>query len=507
MDERFFDLNIKQILEGWGIEHAIRELIANALDEQILSKTADIQIFEDERGRWHIRDFGRGLCYEHLTQNENAEKLANPSRVIGKFGVGLKDALATLNRNHIDVQVESSRGHIAIRTAPKHGFADVLTLHAAVTTATDDLLIGTDIIMDGVNLHSVNLAKSFFLRFSGERCLDETQYGQILEKIFGQPARVYVNGLLVAEEGNFVFSYNITSLTSAMRRALNRERSNVGRTAYSDRVKSMLLTSSSNDVMSALAADLAGFEYGTEHDEVRWTDVATHACKILGSQDKILFVTASELVTARDSTDFAVSQGCRIITIPDNIRRTLSGLTDSSGTPLRDLSVLRQEWNQGFEFKFVELNNLSESERIVFERWPSIAKLGGGMPANVKEIKISETMRPDAINGDNIIGLWIPGNPGMIVLKRCRLASVTDLAGTLLHEMVHARSGFSDVSRQFECALTEMLGVVASSRVEIARAPAGTKPEELLAPSEMPQFVQHKNKSSLFSRFKAWFRK
>ena len=31
---------------------------------------------------------GRGLKYEHLTQNENQEKLKNPTKVIGKFGVG-----------------------------------------------------------------------------------------------------------------------------------------------------------------------------------------------------------------------------------------------------------------------------------------------------------------------------------------------------------------------------------------------------------------------------------
>lgn len=34
-----FDLNIEKILENWEIYHAIREIIANAFDEQILTKT------------------------------------------------------------------------------------------------------------------------------------------------------------------------------------------------------------------------------------------------------------------------------------------------------------------------------------------------------------------------------------------------------------------------------------------------------------------------------------
>lgn len=46
-----------------------------------------------------------------------------------------------------------------------------------------------------------------------------------------------MNGLRVATEDNFLFSYDITSLTAPLRRALNRERSNVGRTAYADRDK------------------------------------------------------------------------------------------------------------------------------------------------------------------------------------------------------------------------------------------------------------------------------
>ena len=53
---REFDLNIEKVLENWTVAHAIREIIANALDEQIITKTKDIQIYQDEKGDWHIRD-------------------------------------------------------------------------------------------------------------------------------------------------------------------------------------------------------------------------------------------------------------------------------------------------------------------------------------------------------------------------------------------------------------------------------------------------------------------
>jgi DNA gyrase/topoisomerase IV subunit B len=62
-----FDLNIGKVLEHWTVPFAIREVIANALDEAALSGTAEPEIVCDEHGSWHIRDFGRGLRYAHLT--------------------------------------------------------------------------------------------------------------------------------------------------------------------------------------------------------------------------------------------------------------------------------------------------------------------------------------------------------------------------------------------------------------------------------------------------------
>ncbi len=117
MPTKKFDLNIEKILEDWDVCHAIREVIANAIDEQKLTQTADIEIFQDSKKQWHIRDYGRGLKYEHLTQKENDEKFSNP-HVIGKFGIGLKDALATFDRKGIQVLIKSKHGEISKSRQP-----------------------------------------------------------------------------------------------------------------------------------------------------------------------------------------------------------------------------------------------------------------------------------------------------------------------------------------------------------------------------------------------------
>ena len=48
--DKLFDLNIEQVLENWSKADALREIIANALDEQVLSNTKTIDIYKDDVG-------------------------------------------------------------------------------------------------------------------------------------------------------------------------------------------------------------------------------------------------------------------------------------------------------------------------------------------------------------------------------------------------------------------------------------------------------------------------
>jgi len=473
-----FDLNIEKILEGWEASHAIREIIANALDEQALTGSSDISITRDSQGNFHIRDWGRGLSYRHLTENENVEKLNSPEKVIGKFGVGLKDALATLDRRGAAVRIYSKYGEFSLRAAPKHGFEDVVTLNVTVSAPTDSQFEGTEFILSGVSPDDIEAAESYFLKFSGETILEQTRYGQILRRKVDWRARIYVTGLLVAEEEKFLFSYNITSLTTAMKKALNRERTNVGRTAYTERVKAMLLASQTTEVAQALAEDLANMEWGTNHDEVNWTDVAVHAGQILGASAKVIFAAPHELSSGsesnsdpaeiesnRDSLDHAVAEGYRVVTIPESVRQRLQDTTDLKGEPIVDIGAYRKGWSDSFRFTFVDEDNLTSAERKIFGLRGKLADLVGGLPAQVREIRVSETMRPD-LAAVNASGLWEPAS-GRIIVKRSQLRSLEAFAGTLLHEITHALTGHTDLSRGFEQGLTDALGKVSALAVAV----------------------------------------
>jgi hypothetical protein len=324
---------------------------------------------------------------------------------------------------------------------------------------------GTEVEVEPVSASDIQQAKECFLRYSADPILEETQFGQILRTPSNRTARIYVNGLVIAEEPNFAFSYNVTSLTKGMRKALNRERTNVGRTAYGDRIKAMLMASKSQPVAEVLVQDLEGLAAGTARDELKnWSDVGAHACQILNATRPVVFATAEHLLDHKKLIDQARRDGRDVITVPATIADKLDRLVDIEGQPMQSVPRFVQEYAESVEFKFVREQDLTAAERKVFSYLAQIGKAGGGRPQNVREILVSETMRPSVQEGLHPSGIWDPPT-GRVIVHRPVLRDLRSFAGTVLHEFAHARSGYRDVSRDFELALTDVIGILATSLV------------------------------------------
>ena len=461
-----FDLNMEEVLENWEPFHAIREIIANALDEQLISDSDDIEICESLDGSgWHIRDYGRGIEIEHFTQNENPEKYGGPEGIIGKFGVGLKDALATFYRNGILAEIRSAHGTYTVAMHSKEGFDDIETLHVMFDDEPNDIE-GTDFFLQGATEKQIVDAKDLFLKFSDTGVLEDTKYGLILESMAEEGAnRVYINGVLANEEDNFLFSYNITNLTKAMRKALNRERTNVGRSTYTDRVKSILKTANSEAVMSELAEQIKARELGTQCDEIRWAEIAQLGIEALAERDdKVIYVTTENILSNPDYLGDIQRDGYTVVTVSDNDR---GRITSEDVTTFDDYVV---DFQDSFEFKFVEGDDLNLKEKAVFDMTEQILALVGWR-SNRPQVFISETMRKESDSSAGSLVLHDAAgcyNPGLnrIVIKRSGLASLSAYAAILLHESAHASSGATDATRDFENELTEYLGKTAEAALD-----------------------------------------
>ena len=454
---RPFDLNMEEVLEDWEVYHAVREIISNALDEQLMTKTADIEIMASDTSHgWHIRDFGRGIQIEHFTQNENQEKHAGPEGIIGKFGVGLKDALATLYRKGMKPVIRSAFGTYTIAMHQKEGFADIETLHVMFDDRPNTM-VGTDFFIEGIDQSDVEQAKDLFLKFNDAMVLESTKYGEVLQSDKDSlAARVYINGVLASEEENFLFSYNITNLTKSMRKALNRERTNVGRSTYTERVKSILKSCSSDEVLEGLAEQIRDREKGNQCDEIRWADIAQIGIAALSERDgKVIYATAEEIMNNPDYLGDMQRDGYTIITVSEKDHDSISSEN------ARTFADYVSDFNHSFEFEFIEEDALSDTEKEIFGKTSKILDLVGWSNQR-PPVRISETMRPetDASAGNLVLhdarGCYSILNG--IIIKRSELASLERYASVLLHEAAHASSGATDATREFESELTEYLG-------------------------------------------------
>ena len=464
MKAALFDLNVEKILDHWGVPEAIREVIANALDEQALTGTAEPRIVKRRDG-WHITDFGRGLRYQHLTQNENPEKRRKADLVVGKFGVGLKDALATFYRRGIDVKIRSPHSDITLRQAAKSNFADVKTLHAAVTPPSEPKRKGTDFVLGGLSDIDMAAAKDYFLRFAGDEELEKTDIGTILRRLPEQPGRVYVKGVRVAMEDQFLFSYNITSTTAQLQRALNRERTNVGRSAYQDRVKAILLKARSDVVAQHLVEDLTRIPLGTSHDEITWLDVQEQAVRILAARGKTVFVSAQQMFTMGSTVQEARQDGYRVIVIPDRLLGRLPNLKDLNGNPILDIRGFVQVWNASFHYDFVDESTLTAAERDAWNLLPELMRLADTHARRVNVVRISNSMRLDEGQYETE-GVW---DSPTIVVKRSVLESPRHFARVVLHEVAHASSGGNHGSLAFMAAIDDLAGIAAVAAVNSSR--------------------------------------
>jgi len=212
------------------------------------------------------------------------------------------------------------------------------------------------------------------------------------------------------------------------------------------------------------------FDTGTMHDELNWSDICVHACKLLNQSQNIVFISPSLAMDQPQIVDKAKMDNNTIVFIPTKIEDKIRNTTDYTGAPMREIRQFTREYAASFEYSFVDPGSLTADEKQIFDKKDDLFNLIGGVPNPVKEVLISETMRLNPLTLSDTVGLW-NSLKGTIIVKRDQLNSVEMFAGTLLHEAAHALSGHSDVSRDFELALTKIIGNLASQIISEDKSP------------------------------------
>ena len=315
-------------------------------------------------------------------------------------------------------------------------------------------------MLQGASDAAIAKAKSLFLKFEGEEIIESNLYGQIIKRR-GNTARVYILGVLASEEPNFLFSYNITSLTEAMRKRLNRERLNVGRATYSDRVKAILKSAKSKAVEALLIGEVEKRATGNQADEMAWIEISQMALTLMNQEREVAYFTEQELETQPTYVESVKADGYQVVVVTEQQKVKLETQAQSGGPEVRTLGAYIQEYNASFQYKFVDPNELTRNERKVYDCTAKILSLIDIRAPKTPEIKISETMR---VTSEDTEGVW-DSSLRAIVIKRTKLSSLEGYAATLIHEAGHATSGAHDSTREFERVLTDYLGKTAKAAI------------------------------------------
>ena len=239
---------------------------------------------------------------------------------------------------------------------------------------------------------------------------------------------------------------------------MNRERTNVGRSAYSDRVRAILLNVKSDRVIDEFTQNLVNMSSGKQCDEMKWVDVQTYAVQLLNARKETVFVTPEEIKSTGGSIlEVVQNSGKTPVFVPETVKKKLENVNDTNGNRISTIETVVQQYNDSFEYKFVPYENLTLEEKKIYDLIPSVLTLLGAK-ITADRIYISEVLKKDI--SEPTLGVFERAEYRIIILRK-QLSSRKDFLGTLIHEIAHADSGCADISRGFETELTMIIGKLA----------------------------------------------
>ncbi|MDM8527753.1 ATP-binding protein [Anaerolineales bacterium HSG24] len=441
---------LESMPEDWQICHALRELIANALDEQVLSGTRSIKLYKDKTGNWHIRDFGRGLQAEHLSQTTSAEKQLRLADTMGRRGQNLKIALLTLQRHKVETFIYSPFGVYRFnhgRTMSENNPTNRLHL---IHDDRSQPLKGTDVVLQGITQADLVTARQFFRKYATETLVEQTRYGEILARSQAG-GRVYLNHVLVCTEPNYLFSYNIISLSKSMQRKLNQIDFVVEPSIYRPRIQTMLTSAKTQAVQNVLIKQAKLSTPDDQRDELQWPKVQAKANRLLAAQTGL---------TQIEQTVHEKTSGYQVELF--NPSFPTASRSESSAPKAGTLDSFAQQRQDQPRYQFVEPDDLTETERAVYNQHGQILTLLQINQADSPPVRVSEAW---SVKINPALGLWDNTHQSLII-SRAALDDLPHFASALLHALSQQQTGAKPSPRKIETALLSYLGQLVEALVE-----------------------------------------
>lgn len=223
------------------IEDALNELVMNAVDanramDNVSPPAPDLRVISPSTVE--LRDQGSGLAPESFVLGYTEGE----GKASGRFGIGLKDAVAVLMREQAEVKIDSASG--SYRFEARMGKRKVETIHVQNLRARGQ---GTCITVSKLPTSSsaaetVEAVKARFLCFtmsspplhvrggvevrsSEDSSPPHTARGKKQRARGARRGRLYINGVAVTVDQPLILSYNFNGASQEQSKACNRDHS------------------------------------------------------------------------------------------------------------------------------------------------------------------------------------------------------------------------------------------------------------------------------------------
>ncbi len=424
----YFDLNIgKNYLSDWKISLALREIIANALDED---ENAIVAIKNEGIV---IKDKGKGLKPEHFIYQETEKRDRDDKN--GKFGVGLKDAIGVLSSRGVKVEIKSKGYRYNFEMKEKNKGSGYETLHATIKEIKEDSLEGTEFRIFNCSKSAVEEAKLQFIKFQTPQVLAKTIKGDVIDKGIDDKASIYLNGMKISEDSNLRFSYNITNPSSTIKKGINRERQYVSRTVYQKDISKILENVDDETVLNKLVEQMERSYEDKNYAEIKWKSIAIKTSKYILKNGNVIFISNEDIDKRNDLyKEVVLDKNIRSIKVSPKIKETLKSIYSE-----KDKVFL-----EDFEFELketVSINDLDVNEKKVLEE---VVELLKGIDGLRGELYLLDNV---IISKENIA--YKNTKENSIVIPREALSSINSCSSSIIDAIASVRHASAQFKNNF----------------------------------------------------------
>lgn len=420
--------------KNWTIIDAIREVIANALDEGNCKITYDASL----NGCFVINE-GSQIKPKHLVLG-NSEK---SDQQIGQFGEGMK--IASLVCARLNRKFKGSTNEFSFQPSIEY-HKDLDSDILVITLSENKQQKNETVIYIECSREEYNQAKQMFLKWSKCKSLSEKT-----ANILTPGGKLFVNGLMTMEIPS-IFSYNITS-----KEFINRDRTVVDLNKARNEMENIVEKEGLDN--KTFCKEYLKVALTERKDELVETEFYLYGnskvmekelIKITGCDiKKVCIADGTQVDTVlKDEGYFVIRQTAswRVTSTLNNILGIRNSTNELNANPIQsvpDKYILSKDkltekikenlaWSIELTRKVLKVQSIGECK--VVEKFPS----GEGTIAEYDKVKDTIYIRKDYVE-----------NGGF------------NLVGTLVHEVIHKIYGVGDRTREFENIMTALIGDLA----------------------------------------------